>query len=77
MQLIDRITTLQAEGGNYGGGLVVSEHDIVPDAWYLTCHFVDDRVMPGTLMYECALQTLRVIILCAVAGFSEARRLSL
>lgn len=60
MQLIDRITTLQAEGGNYGHGLVVSELDIKPDAWYLTCHFVDDRVMPGTLMYECALQTLRV-----------------
>ena len=60
MQLIDRITALQAEGGDYGGGLIISEHDIVSDAWYLTCHFVDDRVMPGTLMYECALQTLRV-----------------
>ncbi len=60
MQLIDRITALQAEGGDYGNGLVVSEHDIVSEAWYLTCHFVDDRVMPGTLMYECALQTLRV-----------------
>ena len=60
MQLIDRITALQADGGNYGSGLAISELDIEPDAWYLTCHFVDDRVMPGTLMYECARQTLRV-----------------
>ena len=60
MQLIDRITALQADGGNYGCGLAISELDIKPDAWFLTCHFVDDRVMPGTLMYECAMQTLRV-----------------
>lgn len=60
MQLIDRIVALQADGGDYGQGLVISELDIVPEAWFLVCHFVDDRVMPGTLMYECALQTLRV-----------------
>ena len=60
MQLIDRIIALQADGGDYGQGLVISELDIVPEAWFLVCHFVDDRVMPGTLMYECALQTLRV-----------------
>ena len=60
MQLIDRIVSLQAEGGDYGCGLVISELDIKPNAWFLICHFVDDRVMPGTLMYECALQTLRV-----------------
>ena len=60
MQLIDRIVTLEATGGDYGCGLVVSELDIKPDAWFLTCHFVDDKVMPGTLMYECAMQTLRV-----------------
>ena len=60
MQLIDRIVSLQAAGGDYGCGLVISELDIMPDAWFITCHFVDDRVMPGTLMYECAVQTLRV-----------------
>ncbi|MBW2681496.1 MAG: hypothetical protein JRD01_12275, partial [Deltaproteobacteria bacterium] len=30
--------------------------------WFLTCHFMDDRVMPGTLMYECCAHTLRVFI---------------
>ena len=29
----------------------------------LTCHFVDDHVMPGTLMYECCLHTLRIYLL--------------
>ena len=28
-----------------------------------TCHFVDDKVMPGTLMYECCLHTLRVFLM--------------
>ena len=28
----------------------------------MTCHFVDDRVMPGTLMYECCLHTLRIYL---------------
>ena len=34
-----------------------------PDDWFLTCHFVDDRVMPGTLMYECCLHTLRIFFM--------------
>lgn len=62
MKLIDRILTLDPTGGYYRLGLIRSEADIDPDAWYLTCHFVDDRVMPGTLMYECCVHTLRVFI---------------
>src|SRR5262249_40941155 len=37
--------------------------DIHADDWFLTCHFVDDQVMPGTLMYECCLHTLRIFLL--------------
>src|SRR5581483_1802392 len=36
---------------------------IHPYDWFLTCHFVDDQVMPGTLMYECCLHTLRIYLL--------------
>jgi 3-hydroxymyristoyl/3-hydroxydecanoyl-(acyl carrier protein) dehydratase len=36
---------------------------VKPDDWFLTCHFVDDMVMPGTLMYECCLHTLRVLLM--------------
>ncbi|MBL4687204.1 MAG: hypothetical protein JKY37_21585, partial [Nannocystaceae bacterium] len=63
MRLVHRITDLQPEGGEHGLGFVRGEADIHPDDWFITCHFVDDRVMPGTLMYECCMHTLRVFLL--------------
>ena len=63
MRLIDRVVELDPAGGRYGLGKIAAEADVHPDDWYLTCHFVDDRVMPGTLMYEYCLHTLRVFLL--------------
>ena len=63
MKLVHRIAHLDPGGGRFGMGIVVGEADIHPDDWFLTCHFVDDRVMPGTLMFECCLHTLRVFLL--------------
>ncbi|MDH3583038.1 MAG: type I polyketide synthase, partial [Phycisphaerae bacterium] len=63
MTLVHRILRLEPEGGRFGLGEITGEADIHPDDWFLTCHFVDDRVMPGTLMYECCLHTLRVFLL--------------
>jgi acyl transferase domain-containing protein/3-hydroxymyristoyl/3-hydroxydecanoyl-(acyl carrier protein) dehydratase len=63
MKLVHRIPHLDPAGGRFGLGLVRGEADIHPDDWFLTCHFVDDRVMPGTLMFECCLHTLRVFLL--------------
>ena len=63
MRLIDRVLGLEPQGGRYGLGRIRAEADIHPDDWFLTCHFVDDRVMPGTLMYECCLHTLRIFLL--------------
>jgi acyl transferase domain-containing protein/3-hydroxymyristoyl/3-hydroxydecanoyl-(acyl carrier protein) dehydratase len=63
MRLVHRITQVDAEGGAFGLGKIIGEADVDPQAWYLTCHFVDDRVMPGTLMYECCLHTLRVLLM--------------
>ena len=62
MRLIDRILLLDPNGGRYGLGVVRAEADIHPDDWFLTCHFMDDMVMPGTLMYECCAHALRVLI---------------
>jgi PfaB family protein len=62
LKLIDRILDLDPTGGKYGSGLIRAEADIHPDDWFLTCHFVDDMVMPGTLMYECCAHTLRVFL---------------
>ena len=63
MRLIHRILALDPTGGRFGKGIVKAEADIRPDDWFLTCHFVDDMVMPGTLMYECCAHTLRVLLL--------------
>ena len=63
MRLVHRITCLDPTGGNFGLGFVTGDTDVDPDAWYLTCHFVDDMVMPGTLMYEGCLHTMRVLLL--------------
>ena len=62
MKLIDRILSIDPKGGRYGLGLIQAEADIHPEDWFLTCHFVDDMVMPGTLMYECCAHTLRVFV---------------
>ena len=63
MKLVDRVVHLDPHGGRFGIGLIRAEADIDPDAWFLRCHFVDDQVMPGTLMYECCLHTLRIYLL--------------
>ncbi|MEO1273404.1 MAG: type I polyketide synthase, partial [Myxococcota bacterium] len=63
MELVHRVVQLDPEGGRYGLGLIRAEADIHPEDWFITCHFIDDQVMPGTLMYECCLHTLRVFLL--------------
>jgi PfaB family protein len=63
LKLVDRVVEFDPKGGRYGLGRIQAEMDIHPDDWFLTCHFVDDMVMPGTLMYECCLHTLRIFLL--------------
>ncbi len=63
MTLIHRVETLDPSGGIAGLGLIRSEADIHPGDWFMVCHFIDDRVMPGTLMYECCLHTLRIFMM--------------
>lgn len=63
LRLLDRVPVIDPTGGRFGIGFVRAEYDVHPDDWFLTCHFVDDMVMPGTLMYECCLHTLRVLLM--------------
>ncbi len=63
MKLVDRIVKIDPKGGLYGLGFIRAEADIHPDDWFLRCHFMDDPVMPGTLMYECCMHTLRIFLL--------------
>jgi PfaB family protein len=63
MELVHRVMEILPRGGRYGEGFIRAEANIHPDDWFITCHFVDDRVMPGTLMYECCMHTLRIFLL--------------
>jgi 3-hydroxymyristoyl/3-hydroxydecanoyl-(acyl carrier protein) dehydratase len=63
LALIDAIPKIAWDGGAYGAGFVRAEAVIEPDAWFLACHFPGDHVMPGTLMYDACLQTLRAYLL--------------
>ncbi len=49
MLMVDRITHVSSEGGEYGKGELVAELDIRPDLWFFQCHFPGDPVMPGCL----------------------------
>jgi 3-hydroxyacyl-[acyl-carrier protein] dehydratase/trans-2-decenoyl-[acyl-carrier protein] isomerase len=49
MLMVDRITSITADGGTEGKGEVVAELDLHPDLWFFKCHFLGDPVMPGCL----------------------------
>jgi 3-hydroxyacyl-[acyl-carrier protein] dehydratase / trans-2-decenoyl-[acyl-carrier protein] isomerase len=49
MLMVDRITSITADGGPYGKGRIVAEFDVVPEHWFFECHFSNDPVMPGCL----------------------------
>ncbi len=49
MLMFDRITRINADGGEHGKGYVEAELDIHPDLWFFQCHFIGDPVMPGCL----------------------------
>ena len=49
MLMLDRITHISSEGGDFGKGEIIAELDINPDLWFFECHFPGDPVMPGCL----------------------------
>ena len=49
MLMMDRITHISEEGGEYGKGEIQAELDIDPELWFFECHFPGDPVMPGCL----------------------------
>jgi len=49
MLMLDRITEITIDGGDFGRGQILAELDINPDLWFFDCHFPGDPVMPGCL----------------------------
>ncbi|MDH3382208.1 MAG: beta-hydroxydecanoyl-ACP dehydratase, partial [Flavobacteriaceae bacterium] len=63
MLMMDRILSIDKNGGIWGLGLIHAEKDLRPDHWYFTCHFMDDNVLAGSLMAEGCVQLLQFLIL--------------
>ena len=63
MLMFDRITEINADGGQYGKGLVVAELDVNPDLWFFACHFKGDPVMPGCLGLDAVWQLVGFYLL--------------
>ncbi len=58
MLMLDRITEINADGGEHGRGQIIAELDINPDLWFFECHFPGDPVMPGCLGLDALWQLL-------------------
>lgn len=58
MRMVDRITSITADGGAYGRGEIRAELDIDPSLWFFQCHFRDDPVMPGCLGLDAMWQLI-------------------
>ena len=58
MLMLDRITRIANEGGDFGKGELIAELDITPDLWFFDCHFKGDPVMPGCLGLDAMWQLL-------------------
>ena len=56
MLMIDRIVTINEDGGAHGKGEIIAELDINPDLWFFDCHFKGDPVMPGCLGLDAVWQ---------------------
>ncbi len=58
MLMMDRITAISLDGGDFGKGHVVGELDITPHLWFFDCHFPGDPVMPGCLGLDALWQVV-------------------
>ncbi len=66
--MIDRVTTLDLEGGAAGLGVLRAEKDVDAGEWSFKAHFYQDPVQPGSLGIEAMLQLLQVYMIEAGLG---------
>nr|WP_106406685.1 bifunctional 3-hydroxydecanoyl-ACP dehydratase/trans-2-decenoyl-ACP isomerase [Salinivibrio kushneri] len=74
MLMMDRITNITDQGGDFDKGVIVAELDINPDLWFFDCHFPGDPVMPGCLGLD-AMWQLVGFFLGWVGGEGKGRAL--
>ena len=61
MLMMDRITEISMDGGEFGKGHIIGELDITPSLWFFNCHFPGDPVMPGCLGLDAMWQMIGVL----------------
>ena len=74
MLMMDRIVSINDQGGAYDKGEIVAELDIHPELWFFACHFIGDEVMPGCLGVD-ALWQLVGFFLGWMGGAGRGRAL--
>jgi 3-hydroxymyristoyl/3-hydroxydecanoyl-(acyl carrier protein) dehydratase len=62
LDLLDSVFVHEG-GGSHGRGYLYATRQMNPDAWYFTCHFYQDPVMPGSLGVEGAMQAMQLFAL--------------
>ncbi len=63
IMMIDKITSVDTTGGDWGLGLIIAEKQLEPEHWYFPCHFQDDPVLAGSLQSEGCSQLLQFYLL--------------
>lgn len=58
-QMVDRIISVDSQGGPWQLGTITAERGIDPDHWAFKAHFKNDPVMPGTFIVEGCQQVLK------------------
>ncbi|BAL77136.1 bifunctional 3-hydroxydecanoyl-ACP dehydratase/trans-2-decenoyl-ACP isomerase [Bradyrhizobium cosmicum] len=58
MLMMDRITEISVDGGEFGKGHITGELDIAPGHWFFDCHFRGDPIMPGSLGLDAMWQMI-------------------
>lgn len=70
-KMLDRVVSVQADGGVFGLGEVMGEVDIDPNHWVFQAHFKNDPVMPGTFLVEGCEQLVK-FYLCYLGLYTQA-----
>jgi 3-oxoacyl-(acyl-carrier-protein) synthase/3-hydroxymyristoyl/3-hydroxydecanoyl-(acyl carrier protein) dehydratase len=71
LALLGEVTDFDPAGGAWGRGLLRAETAIRSDDWFFAGHFKNDPCMPGTLMFEGALQAMALYL--TALGFTLRR----
>jgi 3-hydroxyacyl-[acyl-carrier protein] dehydratase/trans-2-decenoyl-[acyl-carrier protein] isomerase len=56
--MLDRITKITDQEGDFNKGYIEAELDIHPKLWFFDCHFPGDPVMPGCLGLDALWQLI-------------------